>query len=250
MSLVLFHLDPPQQFSFKPADWPNWRVNFERFRIASGLNKEDDYQQIYTLINVMGREAYHIRRTFTFRATEDRTEYETILWKFDTYFFPPRINVVRERYIFNMRDQNRGETGEQFIDALHKLSKTCEFGAMKDELIRDRIIAGIADSNLSRKLRYTAKLTLRKAIEIVQDYENPPPRTRPMQVEFVLQNRMEKYNKHTRTCSDCGGHKHRLEISCPARNVQCHKCRYIGHYTEQCNAYAVATATVNQVRFL
>lgn len=238
---MLFHLDPPQQFSFKPADWPNWRVNFERFRIASGLNKEDDYRQICTLIYVMGPQANDIRRTFTFEATEDRTKYATILSKFETYFFPPR-NVIRERYIFNIRNQNPGETGEQFIAALHKLSETCGFGVMKDELIRDRIIAGIADSELSRKLRYTAKLTLCKAIEMVRAYENAPRRTRSIQV--VVQNEIAHYNKHT--CSDCGGDKHRPEI-CPARNIRCHKCRLIGHYTEQCNVLAVAN--LNQVRF-
>lgn len=164
------HLNQPQPFSFQPNEWPTWKANYERYSIASEVNKKDDDQQINTLMYVMGPRANVIEKKFRFEANEDKKKYATILSKFDAYFKPPK-NIIRERCIFNKRVQKKGETEEQFIEALHKLSETCDFGTMKDEMIRDRIVAGITDSKLKRKLKSAAKLTLRKAIEIVGAYE-------------------------------------------------------------------------------
>ena len=35
-------LSPPENFDFtKPAEWPQWKTHFERYRIASKLNNEE-----------------------------------------------------------------------------------------------------------------------------------------------------------------------------------------------------------------
>jgi len=35
-----FQVTPPEKFSFKPEEWPKWIQKFERFRKATGLDKE------------------------------------------------------------------------------------------------------------------------------------------------------------------------------------------------------------------
>jgi len=57
-----------------------------------------------------------------------------------------------------------------------RLAATCEFGALKEELIRDRIVLGIADEALSQSLQLEATLDLDKCI------------TRVMSAERVTQN--------------------------------------------------------------
>ena len=47
---------------------------------------------------------------------------------------------IFERAKFNSSRQEAGETAKAFITALHKLSEICEFGDLKKELIRDRIL--------------------------------------------------------------------------------------------------------------
>lgn len=66
-------------------------------------------------------------------------------------------NVIFEKAQFNMRCQQEGESAEAFITAVHKLAEHCSFGALKDELIRDRIVVGIK--------------TLSKAIQKVRQSE-------------------------------------------------------------------------------
>jgi len=39
----------------------------------------------------------------------------------------------------------------EFIGSLYKLAETCQFGVLKEELIRDRIVAGIRNATLFAK---------------------------------------------------------------------------------------------------
>ena len=41
-----FQVTPPKKFSFKPEDWPKWIQRFERFRKATGLDKQTGENQV------------------------------------------------------------------------------------------------------------------------------------------------------------------------------------------------------------
>lgn len=57
--------------------------------------------------------------------------------KFDQHFIVKR-NVIFERAKFNMRTQEPGEPIDVFMTDPYGLSEHCEFGAIREELIRDR----------------------------------------------------------------------------------------------------------------
>ncbi|HSF90705.1 MAG TPA: hypothetical protein VLA51_00725, partial [Paracoccaceae bacterium] len=107
----------------------------------------------------------------SFKLSAVETEaYDTVMARFDNHFVIRR-NVIFERAQFNMRKQALGETSEAFIIALHKLAETCDFGALHDELIRDRIVVGIQDAKLSERLQLDRELTLDKAVSMVRQAE-------------------------------------------------------------------------------
>ncbi len=70
-----------------------------------------------------------------------------------------------------MRKQEPGESADSFITAVHKLAEHCNFGPLKDELIRDRVVVGIRDLSLSEKLQMDSDLTLSKAVGQVKQNE-------------------------------------------------------------------------------
>ena len=86
---------------------------------------------------------------------DDRKDYAKVLEKVDE-FFQVRKNVIYERARFNRRNQQSGETAEQYIMALYDLAQHCDYGEMKNEMIRDRLVVGIRDSSLSELI--TARL--------------------------------------------------------------------------------------------
>ncbi len=99
---------------------------------------------------MIGLKVEEIYKSFMFEIGDDK-KYDTVLAKFDSHFVPHR-NAIHERYLFNSRCQKKDESAEEFVTALHTLAETCEFSIFKDELIRDRIVVGIADPELSKQL--------------------------------------------------------------------------------------------------
>ena len=79
--------------------------------------------------------------------------------------------MIFERAQFNRRKQTPSKTTNDFITTLFKLSETCEYGKLHDQLIRDRLMIGIADAKLSEKLQMDKDLTLEKAITTIKQAE-------------------------------------------------------------------------------
>ncbi|XP_038835833.1 zinc finger and SCAN domain-containing protein 2-like isoform X2 [Salvelinus namaycush] len=121
-----------------------------------------------------------------------------------------RRNVILERTKFNQRQQEAGETADDFITALHCLSEHCGYGALLSEMIRDRLVAGLLDRRLSKQLQMDPELTLDKAVarirqtELVEKQQDLPEYTFKAASSRENESRVLSYRKH----------------QCPA-NVQC-----------------------------
>lgn len=91
---------------------------------------------------------------------DDKKKNDTVLGEFNKYFNPKK-NVIHERAKFHSRRQKQGETAESFIRSLYELSENRAFpGDTTVEQIRDRIVIGILDMNLSEKMQLESELTL------------------------------------------------------------------------------------------
>ena len=54
-----------------------------------------------------------------------------------------------------------------YVTVLRRLSETCEFGILKNSLVRDRIVLGISETKTRERLLRIPDLTLEKATVIV-----------------------------------------------------------------------------------
>ena len=115
--------------------------------MAAGLSGEDEQRQVNTLLYCLGPEAEDVL-TSTGISSEERKKYASVLKKLDD-FFQVRKNIIFERACFNRRDQQDGESADEHISVLHSLAEDCEYGTLKAELIRDRLVVGIRDTALS-----------------------------------------------------------------------------------------------------
>ena len=151
--MAQLRLQPPEPFNFwNPDDWLRWKQRFERFRVASGLASSDAVQQISTLLYCIGEEAEAVL-TSTNIIAEGREQYDTVVTKFE--FFRSTTKYHLWTGTINRRHQQEGETAEQYIMELYRLAENCDYGPLKDEMIRD--------ATLSQQLQLDAELTLDKA---------------------------------------------------------------------------------------
>ena len=102
--------------------------------------------------------------------SEDQKKYDEVKKRLEAFFIIKR-NVIFERAKFNLRSQQENETVDVFITDLHNLAEHCNFGVLREELIRDRIVVGIRDKALSEKLQLEADLTLEKAMNFARQNE-------------------------------------------------------------------------------
>lgn len=114
----------------------------------------------------MGDKADDILQSFNL-TEDDAKKYATVKGKFEAHFVKRR-NTVFERAKFNKRKQEEGEPIDDFITDLYCLAEHCGYGALHDELVRDRIIVGIRDRNLSEKLQMEPDLSLDAAVTKVR----------------------------------------------------------------------------------
>ena len=87
--------------------------------------------------------------------------------KFEEHFIG-KNNVIYGRAKFNQWRQLPNETPQDFITDLISMAENLGYGDNKDDLICDRIIAGVLDWGLSERLMPTENLTLDKAIEMAR----------------------------------------------------------------------------------
>ena len=100
----------------------------------------------------------------------DRKKYSKVMEKLDEHF-KVRRNLIFERAWFNKRDQHEGESAEEYITALYSLVETCDYGALKEQILQDRLVVGIRDAKVSESLQMDADLTLAKAKKTIRQKE-------------------------------------------------------------------------------
>ena len=225
-------------------EWAYWKKRFERYHTATKLDKEEGCVQVSTLIYALGPEAENIFSLFTFARGED-TDHDAVLERFNTYFISKR-NVIHERACLYQRAQRPGERAETFIRTLYELSEHCDFGAQREEHIRDRIVVGILDKELSRKLQLIPNLTLEMTVQEVRQVEDVEAQVNMQgesvrSVQEVLRGRQEQRGRRRedggsrggargKQCGRCGKPPHGKDEKCPAMKTTCHKYKKTGHW--------------------
>ncbi|XP_018403211.1 PREDICTED: uncharacterized protein LOC108780116 [Cyphomyrmex costatus] len=240
----------------KPEQWSNWIKRFERYLTVSKLAAGSDKEKIDLLCYSMGERSEEIL-TQIMPAITTSTTFELVKNKFDSYFRPKK-NVIFERFKFNSRKQEAEESVDSFVTALYSLAETCEFGTIKNELIRDRIIIGIRDTRVSEKLQLINDLTVDKALEIARQAETQAREGKRLRQEVEEETKVDRVSQKRRNfprhkfsndgetsrrteqvCGRCGYPNHLKGRKCPAAKSICHKCKKAGHWDRMCRSRGV-----------
>ena len=151
------------------VEWKRFKGLWTNYVKAAKVNREAKDCQAAIFLACIGSDAYDIYTTMELD-DDDRNDPDKLIDAFERHCIG-EINEVYERYVFHRRQQEPGESFDAFVGELRRLVKTCEYGAIEESAIRDRIVLGIRDDATRRKLLQTRKLDLAKAIDICRSSE-------------------------------------------------------------------------------
>ena len=177
MAASNYTLPPPPALEIHDSQaaekWKKFKRAWTNYSLATGLNKKSEAIQVATLLTVVGEDACEVYSMFTgWAAEDDKSKIEPVLTKFEAYC-QLRKNIPFERYWFNRRVQEPGETYDQYRTALRQLAEGCDFATITpDEILRDRLVFGIQDAKARERLLCESKLTLEKTDEICRAAES------------------------------------------------------------------------------
>ncbi|XP_034095415.1 uncharacterized protein K02A2.6-like [Gymnodraco acuticeps] len=221
-------------------NWEVFRAEFEDFMLATGLTEKTNAVQAATLRRLMGNECRHIYMHNVTLTEEQKKDPKTILDALGDYFKPAK-NVIYERYTFGCCKQGPDEPIDSFITTLREKASSCEYRDLKDELIRDRLVLGIASESTRRRLLRERDLTLPTAVEICRLAELTESRMRLIESP---QAQVDSINSMV----DRQGGRRKIQWKTAERNTAAEReqqwtCKYCGNGhkrgREQCPAYAL-----------
>lgn len=88
---------------------------------------------------------------------------------------------IAENFKFHQRKQRKGESVQEFLASLHKLSVYCNFGDYLKTALQNQLVFGLANKRIQARLLELAELTLEKATQVVTTMELSEKRAQQLQ---------------------------------------------------------------------
>ena len=109
-----------------------------------------------------------------------------------TQYFEPQRNTIFERYLLKNANQEN-ENIDQYLNRLRKLTSTCAYGSLCDELIRDRLVIGIKSHEVRTRQLHEKALTLNTALDVIRAAETASHQLKKIDGEIETSAHAVKY---------------------------------------------------------
>ena len=131
-------------------EWKQWRQVWDAYEEVTDLRNRTSRLRVATFITCIGKEALEVHNGLPFQSEDEKTDINKVLELWQNHGLG-KTNIINERYKFNNHSQEQAESIDTYITSLRALAETCEFGALKEDLLRDQIVCGVRDKGIRRK---------------------------------------------------------------------------------------------------
>ena len=163
------------------AAWKLFQSQLKIYMVAKKFSELGEEEKIANALVLMGSESVPIYEQFTFSDTVEgqKKTLDNVLKMFEKHCEPVK-NVIYERVKFNSMRQG-DMTIHQFITAIQSQADVCEYGDMRNDLARDRIVVGVNDQKLREYLIDVEDLTIEKCIQKAKQFVSHHDHARKME---------------------------------------------------------------------
>ena len=163
------YLGTPEPFNSTTDDWNDYMKRFKHFVLANGVT--EDAQKLHLFLTLIGASTFKLLSNLIAPQEPGDLSYTQVVeWQLTSHF-KPKMLKISERFRFYKRNQLRGENVANYLAELRRLALTCEFGNFLIEALCDKLVCGLTDEAIQRRLLAEADLPLTKALTLAQAME-------------------------------------------------------------------------------
>ena len=248
-------------FDPEHEEWPQYVERLDQFFEANDLTGDDKAtKRRATFLTVIGPGPYKLLRSLISPAKPTDKTYGELVKKL-TEHYSPTPSEVMQRFRFNSRSRRTEESVAAYMADLRRLAEHCNYGDTLDKMLRDRLVWGINDAGIQRKLlQENDPLTLARALTIATGAETADKNLKEMKApaqeldstsssQASVKVKVEPVQKiHAKrrlspskgaqggvTCHRCGNPGH-VATTCRFKDKVCHKCKKRGHLARVCRS--------------
>lgn len=184
-------------FDVKEQTWEEYCEILEQFFEANGIDDEEKQRAI--LISVVGPATYKLIRNLVSPDKPSSKTFDQLKTLMKEHFNPKPSEIV-QRYKFDSRSRQPMETVSVYVAELRRLAHDCNYGTTLEQMLRDRLVCGINDDRIQRRLLSETDLTFERAFKIavaaeaasknVQDLHTAPLACNSVRMEGALKRRV------------------------------------------------------------
>ncbi len=229
---------PP--FDSKVQAWEEYCEIVEHFFTANDIDEGDKKKSI--MLSVVGAQTYSLMRNLLSPAKPGEKTFEQLVTLLKNHFNPKPSEIV-QRFKFDSCMRKPTESVAEYVAELRKLAQDCNYGETLPRMLRDRLVCGINDDHIQRRLLSETSLTFESALSLAQAMESANKNVQDLQAkagamscnavrtggaESMGQKReSQRRSEKDKDCYRCRG-KHAPE-DCRFKKEKCHACGMTGH---------------------
>ena len=260
-------------FNEGEEDFESYKSRVDLYFVA---NDVDQTKQVPVFLTLIGAKMYTLTKNLLSPKEPKSATYKEITDALLKHFKPKRI-VIYERYKFYSRNQKSTESISEYVAGIRALASTCAFKDNLNDMLRDRFVMGIANSQTQQYLLTESELTFDRAVEIatareaalrdlqaahnlgfaqnanINKISNPNIKSKTgksnpssnSNSSNVNRNANSNSNKPKNPCSGCGGSHWKRD--CPYKDAECFNCNNKGHIKKVCRIKNPKSNSTNRI---
>ncbi|KAJ7994080.1 hypothetical protein DPEC_G00262220 [Dallia pectoralis] len=169
-------------FDSQTQTWEEYVEVLGHFFVANEI--EDGEKKRAILLSSVGSRTYSLMRTLLSPDKPGERSYGELTDLLQSHFNPKPSEIV-QRFKFNSRKRAAKEIVAEYVAVLRELAHHCSYGDKQKEMLRDRLVCGIADDRIQRRLLAEPELTFEKALKVALAMETASRYVRDLQLQAL-----------------------------------------------------------------